>query len=204
MPRIQKTKPEGYDKAFPQSLRSLLAERGLTKKELAAHLGKSGQAISYYCDGTSSPDWETIVEIAKFFSVSTDYLLGFTADPDPSPAAVDELGLSAEAVRYLRTLHELRKVPPYEAGRLSLLSYLLGHKRFDWLLTQCVWYVKLKSRKTDNSFWGTPDYDFCNETLMAHGYAVSTPEVQANALFSEMIIPKLRELLTEAAEPKGD
>ncbi len=204
MPRIQKIKPEGYDKAFPQSLRNLLAEKGTTKKELAAHLNKSGQAISYYCDGSSSPDWETIVEIAKFFSVPTDYLLGLTADPAPAPSAVDELGLSAEAVRYLRTLHEVSKIPPYETKRLSLLSYLLGDRRFDWLLTKFVWYVDLKSRKTDNSFWGTPDYELCNKTLMAHGYAVSTPEVQADALFSELIIPKLRELLTEAAEPKGD
>ncbi len=85
MPRTQKTKPEGYDKAFPRSLRDLLDTSGTTKKDLAAHLNKSGQAISYYCDGTSSPDWETIVEIAKFFSVSTDYLLGLTGDPAPAP-----------------------------------------------------------------------------------------------------------------------
>lgn len=204
MPRKQKAESSGFEKAFPRALRKLLADSGTTKKDLADHLNRSGQAIAYYCDGTSSPDWETIVEIAKFFSVSTDYLLGLTADPDPSPAAADELGLSAGAVRYLRILHELRKVPPYETKRLSLLSYLIGNREFDWFLTQCAWYVDLKSRKTDNSFWGTPDYDFCKETLMTHGYAVSTPEVQANALFSETIIPKLRELLTEAAEPKGD
>lgn len=204
MPRVQKVKPEGYDKAFPRSLRSLLEERGSTKKELAAYLGKSGQAISYYCDGTSSPDWETIVKIAKFFSVSTDYLLGLTVDPDPSPAAADELGLSAEAVRYLRTLREVNKVPPYGTERLSLLSYLLEHRQFDWLLTWSVRYVDLKSRKTDTSFWGTADYELCEKTLMTHGYSVSTPEVQAHAVFSEMIIPRLRELLTEAAEQKGD
>lgn len=200
MPRKPKNEPNGYDKAFPRALRKLLTDSGTTKKDLADHLNRSGQAIAYYCDGTSSPDWETIVEIAKFFSVSTDYLLGLTADPDPSPAAVDELGLAAEAVRYLRTLHELRKIPPHETKRLSLLSDLMGDRRFDGLLTKFVWYVDLKSRKTDNSFWGTPEYDLCNKTLMAHGYAVSTPEVQANALFSEMIIPQLRELLTDAAE----
>lgn len=204
MPRKQRTVSNGYDKAFPRALRKLLADSGTTKKDLADYLNRSGQAIAYYCDGTSSPDWETIVDISKFFSVSTDYLLGLTADPNPSPAAADELGLSPEAVRYLRTLHELRKIPPYETRRLSLLSYLIGNREFDWLLTQCVWYVDLKSRKTDNSFWGTPDYDFCNKTLMSHGYAVSTPEVQANSLFSEIIIPKLRALLTEAAQPAGD
>lgn len=200
MPRTQRTKPEGYDKAFPQSLRRLLEESGTTKKELAAHLGKSGQAISYYCDGTSSPDWETIVEIAKFFSVSADYLLGITADPSPVPSAVEDLGLTPKAVRYLRTLHELAKDPPYETDRLSLISYLLEHKNFDWFLVQCLWYVKLKNKKPDTSFWKSPNYEFCEDALESHGYTISTPELQACAIFSEEVIPKFRALLTEASE----
>lgn len=194
-----------YDKVFPSRLRKLMDDNHISQQRLADYLGlKNRQSVAGYCNGRSTPDLESVVKIASFFSVSTDYLLGATDDPAPAPSAVDDLGLSPKAVQYLRTLHEVRKIPPCETERLSLLSYLLGDRRFDWLLTKFVWYVDLKSRKTDNSFWGTPDYDLCNKTLMAHGYAVSTPEVQADALFSELIIPKLRELLTEAAEPKGD
>lgn len=194
-----------YDKVFPSRLRKLMDDNHISQQRLADYLGlKNRQSVAGYCNGRSTPDLESVVKIASFFSVSTDYLLGATDDPAPAPSAVDDLGLSPKAVQYLRTLHEVSKIPPYETERLSLLSYLLGDRRFDWLLTKFVWYVDLKSRKTDNSFWGTPDYDLCNKTLMAHGYAVSTPEVQADALFSELIIPKLRELLTEAAEPKGD
>lgn len=200
MPRTQRTKPEGYNKAFPRSLRRLLEESGKTKKELAAYLNKSGQAISYYCDGTSSPDWETIVEIEKFFSVSADYLLGIKADPSPTPSAVEDLGLTPKAVQYLRTLHELGKVSPYETNRLLLISYLLGHKNFDWFLVQCLWYVNLKNKKSDTSFWKSPDYEFCEDALDSHGYTISTPELQACAIFSEKIIPKFRALLTEASE----
>ena len=108
MPRRQKGDPAGYNKPFPLALRKLLTDSGTTKKDLAAHLNKSGQAVTYYCDGTSSPDWETIVAIAKYFSVSTDYLLGASDDPAPQPSAVDDLGLSPKAVQYLRTLHELK------------------------------------------------------------------------------------------------
>lgn len=194
-----------YDKFFPSRLRKLMDDNHISQQRLADYLGlKNRQSVAGYCNGRSTPDLESVVKIASFFSVSTDYLLGATDDPAPAPSAVDDLGLSPKAVQYLRTLHEVRKIPPYETERLSLLSYLLGDRRFDWLLTKFVWYVDLKSRKTDNSFWGTPDYELCNKTLMAHGYAVSTPDVQADALFSELIIPKLRELLTEAAEPKGD
>ena len=172
MPRTQRTKPEGYDKAFPRSLRSLLEESGTTKKELAAHLNKSGQAISYYCDGTSSPDWETIVEIARFFAVSTDYLLGITADPAPVPSAVDDLGLSTKAVQYLRTLHELTKIPPYDT-RISLLSYLLENSQFDLMLALCERYVKLIGTTPDTTFEGSADYIACSDALKAHGFVPS-------------------------------
>lgn len=199
MPRIQKTKPEGYDKAFPRTLRSLLMERGTTKKELAAHLGKSGQAISYYCDGTSSPDWETIVEIAKFFSVSTDYLLGTTADPSPRPSAVDELGLSPRAVQYLRILYELTNIPPYDS-RIYLLSNLLENHRFDDLITQCLRYVRLMSIVPDTSFVMSDDYIVHYDALKAHGFVISPPREQAYAIFSESIVTMLRALLDEMAE----
>lgn len=202
MPRTQRTKPEGYDKAFPRSLRSLLEESGTTKKELAAHLNKSGQAISYYCDGTSSPDWETIVEIAKFFSVSTDYLLGITADPAPVPSAVDDLGLSTKAVQYLRTLHELTKIPPYDT-RISLLSYLLENSQFDFMLALCERYVKLIGTTPDPAFEGSADYIACADALKAHGFAISPPDIQANALFSEQITNLLRTVLEERAEHTG-
>lgn len=195
MPRTQKNKPDGYDKAFPRSLRSLLETSGTTKKDLAAHLNKSGQAISYYCDGTSSPDWETIVEIAKFFSVSTDYLLGLTGDPAPAPSAVDDLGLSPKAVQYLRSLRELT--------RISLLSYLLENRQFDLMLALCEQYVELMGMTPELSFSESSDYRACTEFLTAHGYTISLPDEQANALFSERIINLLRTILDKRAEQTG-
>lgn len=79
MPRKKINKGEEYNKAFPKNLRYLFEEQRRTQLELAQYLGdKSRQAISCYCDGSSSPDWETLAKIAKFFNVSTDYLLGIT------------------------------------------------------------------------------------------------------------------------------
>lgn len=202
MPRTQKNKPDGYDKAFPRSLRNLLETSGTTKKDLAAHLNKSGQAISYYCDGTSSPDWETIVEIAKFFSVSTDYLLGLTGDPAPAPSAVDDLGLSHKAVQYLRSLRETTKIAPYDT-RIFLLSYLLENRQFDFMLALCEQYVNLMGMTPELSFSESSDYRICAEFLKAHGYTISLPDEQANALFSERIINLLRTILDKRAEQTG-
>lgn len=199
MPRSQKNKSGGYDKAFPRSLRGLLETNGTTKKDLATHLNKSGQAISYYCDGTSSPDWETIVEIAKFFSVSTDYLLGLAGDPAPAPSAVDDLGLSPKAVLYLRTLHEMTKISPNDT-RSALLSYLFENRQFDSLLSLCGQYVKLMATHTELSFEETSDYRACSDVLKEHGFVISPPDVQANALFSERITNLLRSVLDKRAE----
>ena len=87
---------DSYKKVFPCQLRNLM--ENTTHQELADYLGKTRQAVSYYLDGSSSPDWETIVKISDYFDVSIDYLLRGTGDPKRQPTAVDELGLSNNAI----------------------------------------------------------------------------------------------------------
>ena len=102
MPRKKKEQSGNYNKAFPTTIRNLMQRKNTTQNELANYLQKTRQAVSYYCDGSSSPDWETIVKIADFFDVSTDYLLGRTEDPNRVPCAADELGLTPAAVAHIR------------------------------------------------------------------------------------------------------
>lgn len=91
-------------KAFPQRLKILMGDRGITQQQLADYLQKTRQAVSYYCNGSSSPDWETLAKIATFFSVSTDYLVGI-AEPqsqDPDIQVVCKYtGLSESSAEYL-------------------------------------------------------------------------------------------------------
>ena len=106
MPRKRKEQPDNYGKSFPSAIRQLMQQNDTTHQELADFLGKSRQAISYYCDGSSSPDWETLAAISKFFSVSTDYLLGITTEKttDQTVQSVCRFtGLSADSVEYLHT-----------------------------------------------------------------------------------------------------
>lgn len=105
MPRKRKEQSDNYYKAFPSAMRELMNQRNTTQNELADYLQKSRQAISYYCDGSSSPDWETIVKIADYFNVSTEYLLGRTKDKNRNPCAMDELGLSSQVVEWLKSLN---------------------------------------------------------------------------------------------------
>ena len=75
-----------------------MGERNITQNELAQIVGKTRQTVAQYVSGISEPGYDTLVIIAKHFNVPIDYLLGKTEDYSNAPSAVDELGLSTEAV----------------------------------------------------------------------------------------------------------
>lgn len=60
---------------FGELLAQLRKEKGILQKELATYLNVTVATISNYEKGVHSPDYETLVKLADFFDVSTDYLL---------------------------------------------------------------------------------------------------------------------------------
>lgn len=50
--------------------------KGLTQAALAADLGVSSQAVSKWENGLSCPDIQLLPQIADYFGISTDELLG--------------------------------------------------------------------------------------------------------------------------------
>ena len=71
----KKTTPKKND-SFGQRLAELRRLRGLTQVQLAEKLGSTQRAIKYYENEADYPPVETIVELARILSVSTDELLG--------------------------------------------------------------------------------------------------------------------------------
>lgn len=75
---------------FGRRLQLLLEEQNLKQKDLAAWLHTASSTISGYVSGTRQPSLETLIRIASYFEVTTDYLLGCCAlchriaDPLPS------------------------------------------------------------------------------------------------------------------------
>lgn len=59
-------------------LKQVREERGIYQKELAAHLSVSVGTVSNYEKGVHAPDPETLCKLAKYYNVSTDFLLGRT------------------------------------------------------------------------------------------------------------------------------
>jgi transcriptional regulator with XRE-family HTH domain len=62
---------------FGERLKKLRLEYNMTQEELGQKLFVSKSAISSWEKGAKAPDKDRIADIAKFFNVSTDYLLGF-------------------------------------------------------------------------------------------------------------------------------
>ena len=61
---------------FSERLRELRQNKGLSQSQLSDALGISKSAISMYELGKREPDLETLEDIADFFNVDINYLLG--------------------------------------------------------------------------------------------------------------------------------
>ncbi len=63
-------------KDFAERLKELRLEKGLTQKQLAQNTGLSKSAIDFWEREQRVPNANAIIVLAKFFSVTSDYLLG--------------------------------------------------------------------------------------------------------------------------------
>ncbi len=63
---------------FAERLKELRKEKNLSQTQLAKATGLSHTAIVYYETAKRIPNANAIIILAKFFNVTTDYLLGAT------------------------------------------------------------------------------------------------------------------------------
>lgn len=61
---------------FSNRLRELRQTKNLSQLELSKQLNISNVTLSQYENGVRKPDITTITDLAKYFNVTTDYLLG--------------------------------------------------------------------------------------------------------------------------------
>lgn len=61
---------------FNSRLKELRLERNLSQAQLANELQVSQRSVSSWETGFRRPDFETLIALAKYFDVTTDYLLG--------------------------------------------------------------------------------------------------------------------------------
>lgn len=109
-----------------------VVDQGLSLEQLAEQTGLSKSALGKY----ESEDFKdispfAIVTLAKFYGVSTDYLLGLTESKNPTNAELQALHLRDDAVDTIRD------------GKYNkrLLSELLVHDKFQQLMVDAEAYV---------------------------------------------------------------
>ena len=104
-----------------ERLKDLRVERSLTLEQLSAETGISKSALGKYeADDFKDISPFSMVELAKFYGVTTDYLLGLTEQKNHPNTELDALHLGDDAIEVLRT------------GKFNhrLLSELICHNDF--------------------------------------------------------------------------
>lgn len=100
---------------FGDTLRFLLEEKDMTQRELAVQLNLAPSTVSSYIQNAREPDFATLKELAAFFCVSTDYLLGYAANATVSP-------YETELLRVFRSLTAEQQEICLEQCRVFLRS----------------------------------------------------------------------------------
>ncbi|MGN0805987.1 MAG: helix-turn-helix domain-containing protein [Candidatus Coproplasma sp.] len=63
-----------------EKIKELRSSLGISQVELAKRLGVSKQCVSNWENDNVQPSVEMLVQIARYFNVSTDYLLGLESN----------------------------------------------------------------------------------------------------------------------------
>ena len=71
-------------------IKKLRQQFGLTQSDLAKKLNITRSSVNAWEMGISIPSTQYIVELAEFFKVSTDYILGLSRDSVISTASLTE------------------------------------------------------------------------------------------------------------------
>lgn len=59
-----------------KTIKELRLEEGISQRELGNRLNVCNQTVSFWESGQREPDLDTLIKIAKYFQVTTDFLLG--------------------------------------------------------------------------------------------------------------------------------
>ncbi len=104
---------------FGQRLLNLLYEHDLSQKQLAIELKIAPTTLNGYINNRREPDYRILKQIANYFGVSTDYLLG-----NDTPALTIDTP-SSLSNHELRLLHYYRDLNPDQKETIDELLKLM-------------------------------------------------------------------------------
>ena len=185
---------EKYNDAFPARLRKLIDDRGTTITAVSKELGISRQAVSQYADGTAQPNVDKLVSIAKFFGVSSDYLVGLSNYEQRSTGELTaaDMGILDEAAQQLAEdkrdhagvsgvyLSMLAKSPQFSSFAFAISDYIGAVDRaHKWGHTLSGIYEERKNVRIKRFLLSEALFDVLNDWIEPPDF--STKEIIARA-----------------------
>ncbi|MFZ4452051.1 helix-turn-helix domain-containing protein [Salibacterium aidingense] len=75
---------------FGDRLRHLRKQKNITQNQLAKLFKISESAVGMYERNERNPSFDLVNNLAKYFEVTTDYLLGMTTDPQGRDSSIEK------------------------------------------------------------------------------------------------------------------
>ena len=113
MAKAKRNVQDNYNSVFAKRLRELIESTGVSQAELANSVSVTRQAINSYTLGNTVPNSDVLTDIAKYFDVSSDYLLGLIdikSNDITVKSICEEIGLSDKSVNLLICLNRIKKL----------------------------------------------------------------------------------------------
>ena len=171
---------------FSERLKQLRIEKGENQSDVATYLEVSVQSYSAY-EGSREPKYNLLKKIAKYFGVSTDYLLGASDLRTPENVSIaQETGLSDLAIIRLKQIKEM--------GYSGYLSELIFSSGFTAALSQINNYFELKLESEYNTIIRSEDLPALKESKEVWGATVH------RSMFANMYKSLAKEKLAEAVD----
>lgn len=132
-----------------ERIAELRKNKGTTQEELADVLLTSRQAISKWERGESDPDIGRLKDLAVYFNVSIDYLLGYDLESTSVNNCIERLKKCSETGEYDITLDEIKTVVSRNSNNFNLILAAIVYisdyyfvKRIDGTLDLLIQYIK--------------------------------------------------------------
>ena len=115
------------------NIANLRKARGISQEQLAELLNTSRQAVSKWERGESYPDLDKLKDLAVFFNVSIDYLLGYDVQSHALGAFMTRLGECTKTRKPDISLEELKIMVSTHPNNFQLITAAANYISFFWL-----------------------------------------------------------------------
>lgn len=107
-----------------ERLRSLRENKNLTQKDASVIFDMSRERYNQYETGKRKPDYDTLISFAKYFKVSTDYLLGNSNILLPENNNVSEIYSTVSEKKIVKIFQRLKTDKFKEKAIIQFETYV--------------------------------------------------------------------------------